>query len=85
MKILNKGNPTFESIRHIDKDQTEYWYARELQDVLEYTQWRRFGNAINKAKISCENSGIATFEHFADLGKMVQIGSGAKKELRIIN
>ena len=42
MKNIKKENQTFESIKHIDENGIEYWYARELQDVLEYTQWRRF-------------------------------------------
>ncbi len=81
MKNIKKENQTFESIKHIDENGFEYWYARELQDVLEYTQWRRFDNVINKAKISCEKSGISIIDHFADTGKMVQIGSGAEKEV----
>ena len=81
MKNIKKENQTFESIKHIDENGIEYWYARELQNVLEYTQWRRFENVINKAKISCEKSGFSVIDHFADVGKMVQIGSGAEKEV----
>ena len=81
MKNIRKENQTFESIKHIDENGIEYWYARELQNVLEYTQWRRFENVINKAKISCEKSGVSVTDHFADFGKMVQIGSGAEKEV----
>ena len=80
MKNIKKENQTFESIKHIDENGIEYWYARELQDVLEYTQWRRFENVINKAKISCEKSGFSVIDHFADVGKMVQIGSTAERE-----
>jgi len=71
----------FEDIKHIDNKGNEYWEARELQQVLEYTQWRRFENAIDKAKIACENSKINVNDHFADVGKMVQIGSKTKREL----
>ena len=81
MKNIKKENQTFESIKHIDENGIEYWYARELQNVLEYTQWRRFENVINKSKISCEKSGVSVIDHFADVGKMVQIGSGAEKEV----
>ena len=81
MKNIKKENQTFESIKHIDENGIEYWYARELQNVLEYTQWRRFENVINKAKISCEKSRVSVTDHFADVGKMVQIGSGAEKEV----
>ena len=82
MKNIKKENQTFESIKHIDENGIEYWYARELQDVLEYTQWRRFENVINKSKISCKKSGFSVIDHFADVGKMVQIGSGAEKEIK---
>ena len=81
MNNIEKNNKSFESIKHIDGDDVEFWYARELQNVLEYTQWRRFENVINKAKISCEKSGFSVIDHFADVGKMVQIGSGAEKEV----
>ena len=48
----------FEDIKHIDNEGTEYWFARELQTILKYSQWRRFENAIEKAKIACNNSKI---------------------------
>ena len=70
----------FEDIKHIDEEGNEYWLARELQQALEYKQWRRFENAINKAKIACENSNISIEDHFADVGKMVDIGSDAKRK-----
>ena len=63
-------NQTFEDIKHIDENNTEFWYARELMKVLEYKQWRRFENVIDKAKRACENSNISVFEHFADVGKL---------------
>lgn len=72
----------FEDIKHIDEEGNEYWYARELQDVLEYTQWRRFENVINKAKLACENSSINIDNHFANVGKMVDIGSNTKRETK---
>ena len=69
----------FEDIKHIDNNGNEYWYARELQNILEYTQWRRFENVINKAKFACKNSNIKVDEHFANVGKMVDIGSNTKR------
>ena len=69
----------FEDIKHIDNNGNEYWYARELQNILEYTQWRRFENVINKAKIACKNSNIKVDDHFANVGKMVDIGSNTKR------
>ena len=70
----------FENIKHIDEEGKEYWFARELQVVLEYKQWRRFENVINKAKLACKNSSINIDNHFANAGKMVDIGSNTKRE-----
>ena len=74
MKNMNKENQTFESIRHIDENGIEYWYARELQRVLDYSQWRRFKNTVSKAKTSCNNSNVRVEDHFANVGKMINIG-----------
>ena len=73
-------NKTFEDIKHIDENGIEFWYARELQSVLNYIEWRKFENVINKAKESCKNSDITVFDHFVDVDKMVQIGSGAERK-----
>lgn len=81
-EILTKySEKTFEDIKHINSDGQEYWLARELQSVLEYTQWRRFSDAIERAKLACKNSGFNPEDHFADIGKMVEIGSGAEREV----
>lgn len=77
----NYSEKTFEEIKHFTKDGIEYWYGRELQVVLEYTKWDNFKNIIEKAKIACENSNVDVLDHFADTGKMVQIGSGAQREV----
>lgn len=73
---------TFESIKHVNEYGEEYWLARELQPVLEYTQWRRFADVIERAKLACRNSGYAPEDHFANVGKMVDIGSGAEREVQ---
>lgn len=70
---------TFENIKHIDKDGVEFWYARELQPILDYSQWRRFEETIERAKLACENAGNPVIEHFADVGKKVHLGSGAER------
>lgn len=80
-EIIIYDEQTFESIKHINENGQEYWLARELQPVLEYTQWRRFSDAIERAKLACKNSGFETEDHFADVGKMVDIGSGAEREI----
>ena len=69
----------FEDIKHIDENEKEYWYARELQVALEYKRWDKFCKVIENAKITCEKSKYAVSDHFSHLGKMVDIGSGAKR------
>ena len=80
MKDIDKNNKSFEDIKHIDKNGTEFWYARELQRILDYTEWRKFENVICKAKKACKNSNMNVFDHFVDVDKMVEIGSGAKRK-----
>ena len=80
-ELVKYNEQTFESIKHINEYGEEYWLARELQPVLEYAQWRRFSDAIERAKLACKNSGFAIEDHFADVGKMVDIGSGAEREI----
>ena len=63
-------NKRFEEIKHTDENGLEFWYARELQIVLDYKEWRKFENVINKAKESCENSNISAFEHFVGADKL---------------
>ena len=77
----NYTESLFESIKHINEYGQEFWYARELQIALEYKQWRRFCNVIDKAKTACEGSENNVSDHFADVGKMVDIGSGAEREI----
>lgn len=77
----NYTESLFESIRHVNDYGEEFWYARELQIALEYKQWRRFCSVINKAKAACKGSENSVSDHFADVGKMVNIGSGAEREL----
>ena len=79
-KNQNYTNETFEDIKHIDKNGIEFWYARELMHILQYSNWQNFEKIINKAKISCENSNINVLDHFTDVNKMVQIGSGAERK-----
>ncbi len=72
----------FEDIKHIDENGNEFWYARELQKVLEYKEWRKFEGVITKAKKASENSNINETDHFVGADKMVDIGSKTKREVR---
>ena len=69
----------FEDIKHIDENGNEFWYARELQMTLGYKRWDKFCNVIEEATIACKQSDYAVLDHFSQVGKMVQIGSGAKR------
>ena len=71
-------NNAFENIKLIDKNGSEFWYARELQVVLQYKEWRKFENVIDKAKISCQNSGISVFEHFVGVDKLSKRANNAE-------
>jgi len=71
----------FEDFAHTTDNGVEFWLARDLQKLLDYTQWRNFEQVIQKAKTACEVSGFKIIDHFADVSKMVEIGSGASKEI----
>ena len=71
----------FEKIKQISEEGFEYWSARDLAKLLEYAQWRNFENAISKAKESCKNNEYEVEDHFADVSNMVELGSGATREV----
>ena len=77
--LMRYSDQTFEDIKHIDEDGQEFWYARELQRVLKYAQWRYMKEAVERARLACENSGLNPDDHFAEVRKMVPIGSGAER------
>ncbi len=77
----NYTETLFDSIRHINENGQEFWYARELQKALEYTEWRNFGKVIDKAKIACSNSANDISDHFVEVNKLVDIGSGADRDI----
>lgn len=72
---------TFDDIMHVTDDGVEFWYARELQGVLGYSQWRRFSETIERAKLACKNSRISTSEHFADVGKSSPMPNGGERNI----
>ena len=64
-----------------EADGVEFWFARDLQNLLGYDKWENFLNVIDKAKIACKNSGYGMHDHFPDVRKMVEVGSGAKRDI----
>ena len=81
MKEIEENNKSFEDIKHIGENGVEFWYARELMPILQYSNWQNFEKIINKAKTSCENSGISVFEHFTDVNKTIKMPKGAEKTI----
>ncbi len=78
--LIEYNERTFEDIKHIDEYGNEYWLARELMLALNYKKWEKFNNVINNAKVACEKSNNIVDDHFPQVGKMVSIGSGAKRK-----
>ena len=79
---IDNTNKSFEDIKHIDENGVEFWYARELMPILQYSNWQNFEKIIDKAKISCENSGISVFEHFIDINKLSKRANNAEVEIK---
>jgi DNA-damage-inducible protein D len=79
-EIINDLFVKFENIKQVD-DGVEYWSARDLQTILGYAQWWNFEKVIDKAKDACVHSDIEVSDHFAKLSNMVDVGSGAQREI----
>lgn len=77
----NYTESLFESIRHVNEYGQEFWYARDLQIALEYTEWRNFCKVIDKAKEACRGSNNAVSEHFVDVNKTSPMPNGGTREL----
>lgn len=73
---------TFDGIRHLDENGNEYWLARQLAKVLEYSEYRHFLPVIERARIACQSSRQPLADHFEDVLGMVEIGSGAQRQLK---
>ncbi len=80
-KLNAEEYKSFEDIKHTD-DGVEFWYARELAPVLEYSKWENFHKVIQRAMLACQNSGFSVDDHFPDARKMVDIGSKTKRSLK---
>lgn len=74
----------FESHSQCTENGVEFWLARDLQHLLGYTEWRNFSAVISKAKTACEVSGHLIKDHFVDVNKMVDLGSGSQREVEDI-
>ncbi|MBW6452126.1 MAG: DNA damage-inducible protein D [DPANN group archaeon] len=79
-EIIIRLTKNFEDYVHIE-DGIEFWFARDLQSLLGYSKWDNFVKIIEKAKISCKNAGQEVQNHFPDVGKMVELGSGVEREI----
>ena len=80
-ELENINETIFENIKHVDNDGNEYWYARELQRVLEYKRWDKFYNVIESAQVACSISNNNVLDHFSQVGKMVDIGSNTSRNI----
>ena len=79
-ELITQLHKQFDAIVNVWPDsEVEFWFARDLQEILGYTEWRNFLKVVDKAKESCTNVGANTENHFVDVNKMVQIGSGAER------
>jgi len=81
-KLSRQHQATFDGIRHRDDQGNEYWLARQLARVLEYSEYRHFLPVIDRARLACQSSNQQVSDHFEDVLEMVDIGSGARRELQ---
>ena len=84
-EIEKKHYLTFEQMKHTDSDRKEYWSARELSKILDYSEYRHFQPVVEKAKDACKKSGYEVENHFEEILVMVDIGSDAKRKVADIN
>ena len=81
-EIIKSLTRNFESYVKTTENGVEFWFARDLQQLLGYSEWRNFSaTVIEKARIACKNSRIAPEDHFVDVNKMIDLGKGAKREI----
>lgn len=82
-EIISQLHSSFELAVN-ETDGVEYWFARDLQELLGYSKWENFIKVIDKAKIASTNAKQEVSDHFLDVRKMVDLGSGAKREIEDI-
>lgn len=84
-ELVQSLTATFEGHAQQTEGGVEYWLARDLQYLLGYSEWRNFYNtAISKARTACEVSRHQAADHFVDVNKMVDLGSGSQREIEDI-
>ena len=83
-EIIQSLTNNFEDHSHITENGIEFWFARDLQHLLGYTEWRNFFKVITKAKITCEATDNAVSNHFVDVNKTIAMPKGASKEIQDI-
>jgi DNA-damage-inducible protein D len=79
--LIQKLFSSFEDIKHIDEDETEYWSARDLQKLLMYKDWRNFEVVLEKAMEACRKAGNSKFDHFVGVNKLIKAGKEAQREV----
>ena len=80
-ELIQSLTDTFEGHAQRTEQGVEYWLARDLQHLLGYAEWRNFGTVLSKAKTACEVSGHPVADHFVDVNKMVDLGSGSQRDI----
>lgn len=81
-EIITKLHSNFEQIVQVEEEtKIEFWLARDIQGLLGYAKWENFAKVIGKAKISCKTAGYNPYDHFLDVGKMITLGKGGKREI----
>ena len=80
--IEKSHHKTFEKLKQINDDKVEFWFARNIQIALDYSSWDKFKRVLKKAMTACENSGQTIDNHFSQMGKMVNLGSGSQREVQ---
>ena len=80
-ELVQTLTDTFEGHAQQTESGVEYWLARDIQHLLGYAEWRNFGQVISKAKTACEVSGQLVKDHFVDVNKMVELGSGSQRDI----
>jgi DNA-damage-inducible protein D len=79
--LIAKEYQVFEQIKHTDEVGNEYWFARELSPILEYTEWRNFSKVIDRAMLACRNSGFVISDQFVEANKLIEHGKGGMRQI----